>query len=304
MSEPTTASEPTYSFYGLKTFVILKSLQCRRDIDEATVLDYAEYLKDDTAVDLPAIQAVKLPDGRVVIIDGVHRHKAYTICERKEIPALVTNGTMQDALWMAAAANKGHGRPRTMADKRRAVVVALRHDKYASGSVSMRDIAKWVGVSHTMVQDAAKKLDLKKKTGEEEPPVDPSQPREFSPEVQAAIEKIGLVNPAAADALLTGTILKPGDEIVRFSDYADAYQLALAPLFFGRRLSLMASIEIVEKKPTENSTLRDAINYARMQGEDIQLAFDSNTALITVSVMPAAAKAGAVPVGEPAFIDL
>lgn len=281
----------TYSFFPLTKLTILKSLQCRRELDPATVANYAEHLKEDDATDMPAIQVMRLPDGRIVIIDGIHRNKAYHMAGRDQMPCLFTTGSMEDAQWAAAAANKDHGLPRTMADKRRAVVAALRHPKYASGSVSMRDIAKHVGVSHTMVQDAAKKLDLKKEVKEDESHED-HKAKDYPAEVLAAIEKIGKTNPAAADALLTGAILKPQDEILRFAEYEPAYQLALAPLFFGRRLSLMASVEIVEKKPTENSTIRDAITYARMQGEDIQLAFDNNTVLVTLSVMPSASKMG------------
>ena len=287
MSEPTIKPNGTYSYFPLNKLTILKGLQCRRGIDEGAVLEYADFLKEDNSTEMQAIEVMRLPDGRIVIIDGIHRHKAYGIAEREQIPTMVREGSMDDAKWAAAAANKAHGIRRTMDDKRRAVVAALRHPNYSSGSVSMRDIGKHVGVSHTMVQDTAKKLDLKKKQGDDEPPDDPAA-KAWPPEVISAIEKIGTTNPAAADALLTGAILKPADEIIRYSEYEDAYRQALAPLFFGRRLSLMASVEIVEKKPTEASTLRDLISYARMQGEDIQLSFDNATVLITVSLMDGA----------------
>lgn len=285
--------KPMFSQMALGKLTILKSLQHRRGIDDATVQKYAEWLKEDDAADMQPINVMRLPDARHVIVDGVHRHKAYTIVERIQIPCVITTGTLEDAQWAAVAANKDHGLPRTRDDNRRAVVAALRHPNYASGSVSMREIARHVGVSHTTVQDVAKKLDLKKaKGGENEGEKDPKA-KEYPPEVLAAIDKIGKTNPAAADALLTGSILKPQDEIIRYSEYEDDYRGALAPLFFGRRLSLMASIEIIEKKPTENSSIRDLITYCRMQGEDLQLAFDNNTVFINVALMGGAAKEAA-----------
>lgn len=294
MPEPAPKSTPgTYSYYPLKQLTILKGLQCRRGIDEGAVMEYVDYLKSDEDTEMIAIEVMRLPDNRIVIIDGVHRHKAYGLAERTQIPTMVREGTMDDAKWAAAAANQSHGIRRTLDDKRRAVVAALRHPNYASGSVSMRDVAKHVGVSHTMVQDTAKKLDLKKKVDDDDEIPDPKA-KEFPQEVLDAIAKIGTTNPAAADALLTGAIIKPPDEIIRYSEYEDVYRQALAPLFFGRRLSLMASVEIVEKKPTENSSLRDLISYTRMQGEDIQLAFDNATVLITVSLIDRSKEAATI----------
>ena len=270
---------------AVKGITILKSLQCRRGLDDYTLSTYVGYLVEDTSFEFKPISVMKLPDDRRVVIDGFHRHEAYRAAGRETIPAITYHGTMEDAIKLAAGCNTEHGLPRTASDKRRAVVSMLRHPDYQTGAISMRDIAKHCVVSHTMVQDTAKKLDLKKpKGGENDSPEDPKAV-DYPEEVLKAISIIGTTNPGAADSLLTGVIIKPHDEIIRYSEYPDDYRQALAPLFFGRRLSLMASLEIVERKPTDQSSLRDAINYVRMQGStSMQFAFDNNTALITVSL--------------------
>lgn len=282
----------------------LKTLQCRRGINTDKVMEYSDPLREDASFEFPPIICMKIvKDGRLIIIDGFHRYEAYKIAERTLIPVIHNTGTMEEAMWQAAAANKDHGLPRTMADKRRAVTASLRHGNYTSGAASMRDIARHVGVSHTMVQDVAKKLGLKKQDPEG-PVLDP-EAKDYPPEVLEAIDKIQTTNPAAADALLTGAILKPFEEIIRYSQYEDDYRAVLAPLFFGRRLSLMASLEIVERKPTDQSTLRDAINFARMQQEDIELAFDNNTVLISVAIFtPVEGQKRLSPTpGTPQFIE-
>lgn len=294
--------KPAHTFISAlveaKGITVIKGLQCRRGVSVEKVIEYSALLLEDSSFEFPAIFCMKLPDGRIVVVDGFHRIEAYKMAERELIPIAWADGTMEDAQWLAASSNKDHGLPRTTADKRRAVAASLRHPNYTSGSVSMRDIAKHVGVSHTMVQDVAKKLGLKK-VDPSEPLTDPAQ-MDLPPEVLTAIDKISTTNPAAGDALLTGAILKPFEEIIRYAEYEDDYRAVLAPLFFGRRLSLMASLEIVERKPTDQSTLRDVINFARMQQEDIELAFDNNTVLVSVAIYQSTAGKSVPPTRMPA----
>jgi len=282
--------------FPITKITFLKSLQCRRGLNEDTVLNYTEKYREDESFQFPAILLMLLPDGRYVIIDGVHRFEAAKLAERESLPVIVIEGDMDDAVWQSSAANKDHGLPRTMSDKRRAVVAALRHKNYQDGAYSMRDIAKHVGVSHTMVQDAAKKIGVIKQEPGQQPP-DP-QAIPFPPEVLAAIEKISRSNAPAGEALLTGAILKPHDEILRFSEYPEEYQRLLAPVFFGRRMSLAAAIAIIEKTPTDESSVRQLINYVKMQGDDLQFAFDNNTVFITVSISAPNQKTGVpIPAG-------
>jgi len=86
--------------------------------------------------------------------DGFHRCAAAVQAGLKTIEAEVTQGTQEGAAWLSYGANAGHdsaGLYRSNADKRRAVMAALRHPKGAK--LSDRAIAKHVGVGHSVVSE-------------------------------------------------------------------------------------------------------------------------------------------------------
>jgi uncharacterized ParB-like nuclease family protein/transcriptional regulator with XRE-family HTH domain len=88
------------------------------------------------------------------LTDGFHRVLAYTRCTREYIEAIVTPGTLDDAIRRALSANARHGLPRSIADRRKSVNMALDHQIY--GKLSAREIAKICEVSHTFVSKIIK----------------------------------------------------------------------------------------------------------------------------------------------------
>lgn len=118
--------------------------QSRVEINEATVAEYAEAFAGGD--NLPPV--VVFSDGvNHYLADGFHRTLAAKRLGFKSIDCEVKVGTLADAQLYAYGANVTHGLRRTNADKAKAVagVLALRPDW------SDRQIAKHVGVSHTMV---------------------------------------------------------------------------------------------------------------------------------------------------------
>lgn len=85
--------------------------------------------------------------------DGSHRIAGARKAGRKQIPALVREGTRRDALLHSLAANQAHGLRRSPADKRYAVGKAL----VELEDFSDRQIAKLIGVSHTFVAHCRRK---------------------------------------------------------------------------------------------------------------------------------------------------
>src|SRR5690606_39168080 len=69
---------------------------------------------------------------------------------------VVGEGTIDEAIWHAAAVNQTHGVRRTNADKRRAVRLALETE--IGMEQSSRVIAEHVGVSHTFVERLREEL--------------------------------------------------------------------------------------------------------------------------------------------------
>jgi hypothetical protein len=132
--------------------VIDPKLQCRETmINEDTVEEYLQAMKrGDEFPPLLAVRAGK----QLLLVEGRHRLEAARRLGLKKVKVLVISGTREDAIWLAAAANKDHGLRRTNADKERAVKTALAQPR-AKG-LSDREIAKHVSVSHQMVSDYRK----------------------------------------------------------------------------------------------------------------------------------------------------
>lgn len=115
-----------------------------RSLHEDVVDEYADAWK--AGAQFPPVDLFW--DGsRFHIGDGSHRIAGARKAGRKQIPALVYEGTRRDALLHSLAANQEHGLRRSPADKRYAVAKALAELK----DFSDREIAKLIGVSHPFV---------------------------------------------------------------------------------------------------------------------------------------------------------
>jgi hypothetical protein len=124
--------------------MLSKQYQPRSGLDEETIEEYAEDIKDGT---FPPIEVV-IVDDKMFVVDGFHRVEACRDAKIKEIKAVVRKGNKHLAQWLAACSNRKHGLRRTNADKRRAVKMALQ----AAPAASLREIADHCGVSHELVR--------------------------------------------------------------------------------------------------------------------------------------------------------
>lgn len=118
--------------------------QVRTRIDTAKVAEYAERMADG---DVFRAVDVWFDGTDYWLSDGFHRWHAAARLGRETIPALVHQGTLEDAIWNSLTANRNNGLPLSREDKISAVKTALRHRFEESD----RAIAKHVGVSHPMV---------------------------------------------------------------------------------------------------------------------------------------------------------
>jgi hypothetical protein len=120
------------------------TIQCRADIDIATVNEYVEAMR--AGDDFPPIDVFGHEE-KCWVGDGWHRVMAATTAGLTEISATLHPGGRLDALRFALGANASHGRRRTNADKRCAVTIALRE----LGDMSDRSIAEMCAVDHHTV---------------------------------------------------------------------------------------------------------------------------------------------------------
>ncbi len=121
--------------------------QPRAMIDFDAVDDYTDAMRE--GIKFPPV--IVFYDGSDYwLADGFHRCKAAFAADQDEIACDIHQGTREDAQWYSFSANKANGLRRTNEDKQRAVKAALVHPKAAE--LSLRDIAKHVGVGHDTVR--------------------------------------------------------------------------------------------------------------------------------------------------------
>lgn len=147
---------------NLGALVLDQKLQSRAEINEQTIEDYAESLKQGD--EFPPV--LTYFDGiSYYLTDGYHRYHAHKKAGKAGIICEVVNGTFTDAVLRATSVNSKHGMRRTYADKRKAVMTLL--DDFEWSQWSNSEIARHCGVSHTFVaslRDSGSSDEVKYKT--------------------------------------------------------------------------------------------------------------------------------------------
>ena len=119
-------------------------LQVRKKLDRATVNKYAEQMLAGAA--FPPVTVARI-NGELFLLDGWHRMSAAECIEAREIDAVVTNMSRQDAIWEAARANLTHGLPLKKTEQREVFRAYVRSGRHNHGGKykSYREIAKELG---------------------------------------------------------------------------------------------------------------------------------------------------------------
>ena len=105
--------------------------QARAAMDSAAVGDYADALR--AGAKFPP--AITYYDGQNYwLADGFHRLEAHRAAGLEEMPCIVRQGTLRDAILFSVGANTTHGLRRTNADKRRAVERLLLDEEWRQWS--------------------------------------------------------------------------------------------------------------------------------------------------------------------------
>lgn len=113
----------------IKKISLDHSLQARVKLDSEAVQRYADIIRDGGT--LPAPDLVYDKDAKCFYVcDGWHRIEAHRLADKEEVRACVHEPkdgmtAREYALWHAVGSNTTHGVPRSNADKRRAVELAL-----------------------------------------------------------------------------------------------------------------------------------------------------------------------------------
>lgn len=231
------------------------ALQSRVDVRPDVVDEYAEAL--DLGATFPPLR-VCLVLGRMMLVDGYHRHAAYI---RREVEVckveVVESCDMRRAAWIALGANADHGMRRTKADRERAITRALTDypDK------SHRAIAQHVAVDHKTV--ARVWGDIERARAEREPerrgefPTSPEKRKDSKGRLQPATKPAPRVDPPrieppaviappvvevlavlSAPPVVPETVPEPpkGAEVDEYADHIRLLSRRMAAAFKGTHL--------------------------------------------------------------------
>lgn len=100
-------------------------VQVRVRIDPRYVEEYAEFVR--SGKDLPpVIVFAEKGSERYLLSDGFHRLGGYKLAGREDIPYILHEGGVREALAYALGANDTHGLRRNVKDRRNAVMIALK----------------------------------------------------------------------------------------------------------------------------------------------------------------------------------
>ena len=147
-----TKQKPRNLENAIKTISISKirtdKTQSRARTDKATVHEYLLSMRAEEK--FPPV-VVYFDGEHYWLADGFHRLAAALEFGSETIECEVREGGMRDALKYSLGANSQLGLPRTNADKRHAVDIALRDEEWCG--MSDRAIAEMCGVSNTLVSD-------------------------------------------------------------------------------------------------------------------------------------------------------
>ena len=134
--------------------------QARANINDDVVAEYAEKYAEDAKhkiVEDPMPPVTVYWDkSDYWLVDGFQRVTALKSIGRKQVDALVINGTLRDAILYSVGANASHGLRRTNADKRKAVMTVLENEEWIRWS--NLEIARKCKVSEYLVRTLRKTL--------------------------------------------------------------------------------------------------------------------------------------------------
>lgn len=131
----------------LQVLLLAAETQSRTELKVGLVEEYAEAMRAGNI--FPPVEII-LEGGTAWVCDGWHRVlAARSIDPEGTIDANVTVGTLTDAIWQAAGANRAHGQRRTNADKARAVMLALK----AKPDSTNKSIAEHCGVTEQTIRN-------------------------------------------------------------------------------------------------------------------------------------------------------
>jgi len=155
----------------INSIVVRTGLQLRDKTSPKIVADYAAAISRGAV--FPPILAARI-DGVITVIDGFHRMAAHIRANKDSIRAyVIDNVTMSEAMHLAATANLTNGLHLTTKDRMKAARALIDQPEFSK--LSLREIGRRVGISHTQVKRLRRELEGKTQKPPVQPPQQPEQ---------------------------------------------------------------------------------------------------------------------------------
>lgn len=139
---------------GIKEITQRKELQPRDKLNKNHVHDLKDLIKEGK--ELPPVVIAEL-DGEYLLVDGFHRLEAYRLARVERVPVDIRTGLdWKAARLLAFRLNATHGLALEKHEKTRMVRELLHDPDY--GEYSNRELARALGVSHTLVNNVRRKM--------------------------------------------------------------------------------------------------------------------------------------------------
>lgn len=129
------------------------AVQIRSQLNQEAIEQYKDILDQ-----MPPIDLFLTKTHGLVLADGFHRVEAARRVDRNELRAIITEGTLGDAMEWAVIANLKHGQPLRRGERHEAIVRLKRLHPGWSGV----KIAKAMGISGAAVSDALSTAQIRK----------------------------------------------------------------------------------------------------------------------------------------------
>jgi len=173
--------------------------QNRCEFDRDLVNEYSRAMHEGT--EFPPIH-VFFDGTHYWLADGFHRHKACQEIGLEFVEVTVQQGSLRDAQLYSFSANANHGKRRTNADKRKAVMAMLADAEWSL--FSDREIARVCSVDHKMVSRLRSESSLGLSASEK--PTERTYTTKHGTQAKMKTAKIGKKEDPVKDALDAGEI--------------------------------------------------------------------------------------------------
>ena len=155
--------------------------QAREELNQESVAEYAEKMRDGEV--FPPV-TVFFDGSEYWLVDGFHRYFATKSNGKTSIDCDVENGTLKEAIRFSWKANAKRGLPLNPNDYKKIIIAMFKDEE--TKTWSNRQIAAWVGVSHSTVNRIKSSLEQPSTKSNEKKSIDKPKPVTTAPDTTSA----------------------------------------------------------------------------------------------------------------------